>query len=191
MMAARRVLPGRREGRGWFGWTSVTVAFASSVPTGLGPGCRSEVSGEEESSLLLPSPLYSGERGWGRGGVTANPLTPNPSPPSTGERGVRSSRRLAVRVDHLTGQLRLAPLEVEAEVDGPRLLAHQNAQEQQEKPRQSDRSVGRLMSDCVFSAFGPSRGPMASPARCRKADSNSSWGNRASLPSRCVSTLKT
>src|SRR5713226_8608576 len=48
--------------------------------------------GREDS--LLPSPLYSGERGWGRGGVDSGyrgsfPLSPNPSPPSTGERGAR------------------------------------------------------------------------------------------------------
>ncbi len=49
-------------------------------------------------SRFLPSPLYSGERGWGVRGkrrketpkplAFTKPLTPGPSPLNTGERGV-------------------------------------------------------------------------------------------------------
>jgi len=45
---------------------------------------------DSQASASSPSPLYSGERGWGEGASLANPpvpLTPSPSPPSTGERG--------------------------------------------------------------------------------------------------------
>src|SRR5262245_12125624 len=40
-------------------------------------------------SSISPSPLYSGERGWGEGFcfVLRIPLTPGPSPPSTGAKG--------------------------------------------------------------------------------------------------------
>jgi 4-amino-4-deoxy-L-arabinose transferase-like glycosyltransferase len=49
-----------------------------------------------------PSPLYSGERGWGEGCISrgCSPLTPDPSPPSTGERGVRGPS-LALRAQVL------------------------------------------------------------------------------------------
>ncbi len=49
--------------------------------------------------VLLPSPLYSGERGSGVRGLRqtttrCSPLTPDPSPPRTGERGARMDRHL-------------------------------------------------------------------------------------------------
>ena len=50
-------------------------------------------SGLWRCRVKAPLPLYSGERGWGEGvhfPGDAGPLTPNPSPPSTGERGART-----------------------------------------------------------------------------------------------------
>jgi len=46
-----------------------------------------------ERGHLLPSPLYSGERGLDPQCVRSLPLSPNPSPPNTGARG---EGRLAV-----------------------------------------------------------------------------------------------
>src|SRR5579862_603262 len=61
-----------------------------SLP-GLEMDCRLRLSGLGPLRFCLrsPSPLYSGERGWGEGCIfgAAEPLTPNPSPLSTGERG--------------------------------------------------------------------------------------------------------
>src|SRR5258708_4522252 len=54
--------------------------------------CDCRASGKRECTRRLPSPLYSGERGGGSGGLSSwptgsFPLSPNPSPPSTGARG--------------------------------------------------------------------------------------------------------
>src|SRR5947209_4602561 len=45
--------------------------------------------GQRRGTVCLPSPLYSGERGRGRGVLLLGTptLSPNPSPLSTGERG--------------------------------------------------------------------------------------------------------
>jgi len=53
-----------------------------------------------------PSPLYSGERGWGegeRGATTISPLTPNPSPPTTAERGGGGAEPPPVRWEFYLG----------------------------------------------------------------------------------------
>lgn len=61
-----------------------------------------------ESSPLLPSPPYSGERGRGEGVIAPRrketpsasdtiPLTPDPSPPSTGEKGAESLSTTSVK----------------------------------------------------------------------------------------------
>jgi hypothetical protein len=96
-LISRRERPGgsKREGE-----------RASIDPSFIPPGCRfcssslADVKNLEKglsvSPVRPPSPLYSG-RGVGREGFTplhGSPLTPNHSPPSTGERGVREDSPL-------------------------------------------------------------------------------------------------
>ena len=62
---------------------------ATSCPSAEPPGAPPDFGGGDGS----PSPLYAGARGWGEGEISSgdlNPLTPDPSPPSTGERGEQS-----------------------------------------------------------------------------------------------------
>ena len=64
------------------------------------------------STSTNPSPLYSGERGWGEGENSSgdlNPLTPDPSPPSTGERGEQSKIERGTREEQPADRSDLDP----------------------------------------------------------------------------------
>src|SRR5215831_2879320 len=69
-----------------------TVAQAYARLEQMGLLASNELGGPRVAQSLSGKPLApaSGERGWGEGACFSrgkDPLTPNPSPPSTGERG--------------------------------------------------------------------------------------------------------